>query len=362
MTRILLLILCLGLVAACDSGGGSVLQEPGETDPDTDNGSSGGDDGEPIDSTRELPPGTENPTPTSAIFRREPFDQEVGNGYVRAARYDSENDQFFVEGLGFDGDQPDGQAFSRSIPGTLGNSYALYEAPALFPDSVTGTPIPQFEHRAVYGVSESGETEFAIVRTGAYVNYGFGGFLYQRNGEVVLPLEGQGTYQGDYAAIRDFDGRGGLEYAEGTARVDVDFSGFRANCSAAECDNAVRGRVFDRRLFDTAGNDITRAYLDVLSAANEGVPLSQMPILSFKIGPNVADVNGEISGDVFSVSTEATLQSNLADSGKYYIVMAGDHTAAPGGEMVGVVVIENEDPRFENVTVRETGGFIAVRR
>ena len=28
MTRILLLILCLGFVAACDSGGGDVLQSP----------------------------------------------------------------------------------------------------------------------------------------------------------------------------------------------------------------------------------------------------------------------------------------------------------------------------------------------
>ena len=359
MTRILFLTLCLGFLAACDSGGGSVLQESDGTDPGTD----GGDDGQPIDSTRELPPGTESPRPSSAIFRREAFDAEIGNGFLRVARYDSENDQFFVEGLGFDGDQPDGQAFSRSDPGTLGNSYALYEAPPLFPDSVTGTPIPQFEHRAVYGISESGETEFAIVRTGAYINYGFGGFMYQRNGSVVLPLEGQGTYQGDYAAIRDFDGRGGLEYAEGIARVDVDFSGFRGNCSEAECDNAVRGRIFDRKLYDTAGNDITRAYLDALSANNEGVALSQMPILSFKIGPNVADLNGEITGNALAVSTEANLTSNLSDAGTYYIVMAGDHTAAPGGEMVGVVVVENDDPRFgEGVRVRETGGFIAVRR
>ncbi|MFP7571937.1 hypothetical protein [Marivita sp. S2033] len=370
MTRTLLLILCLGLVSACDSGGGDVLQTP--DDEQTGNGSNGDGDGDqdgagggPIDSDKELPPGTETPNPSETIFRREPFDAERGDGYLREVRYNADDDTFFVEGLGFDGSQPDGAAFSRSAFGQLGSRYALYEAPRIFNDSVTGTPINQLAHRALYGVSPSGQTEFAIVRTGGYMNYGFGGFIYQRNGDVVLPAEGQGTYKGDYGAVRDFDGRGGLEYTDGIAEIDIDFSGFRGNCVSAECDNAVKGTISGRRLFDVNGNDITRVYLDALSAQNGGVALSQMPVVSFEVGPNVADRNGEISGTVFTAlnSNDGTsITSNLAEGGSYYAVMSGDHTSLPGGEIVGVVVFENDDPRYEGVTVRETGGFVAVRR
>lgn len=370
MTRILLLLLCLGFVAACDSGGGDVLQAP--TDEDADGGGGeGGDDGTPIDGDRDLPPGTASPTPDDSIFRREAFGEEIGNGYVRAVSYVEQDDTFFVEGLGFDGNQVDGDPFTRANPGTLGGRialpgarYSLYEAPPEFPDSLTDFPIPQFLHRALYGISDTGETEFAIVRTGQYINYGFGGFIYQRNGDVVIPAEGQASYQGKYAAIRDFNGGGGLEYADGRTEINIDFSGFRGNCAQAECDNAVDGIIFDRRLFDLNGNDITRQYLDALGAANGDVALSQMPVISFRIGPNVSDLNGELVGTVFEASGEAQLTDSIETDGRFFAVMAGDHTVEPGGEIVGVVVIENSDPRFPDadVTVRETGGFIAVRR
>ncbi len=371
MTRILFLLLCFGFVSACDSGGGDVLQAPPDQDgSDNDGGAGeGGDDGTPIDSDRELPPGTEAPTRDDSIFRRESFDEEVGNGYVRSVSYNAEDDTFFVDGLGFDGNQVEGDRFERATPGTLGGRfdlpgarYSVYEAPATFDDPLTATPIGQFRHRAIYGVGDSGETEFAIVRTGDYVNYGFGGFIYQRNGDVVIPAEGQATYEGAYAALRDFDGGSGLEYADGRAEIDIDFSGFRGNCAEAECDNAVRGLISERRLFDLEGNDITREYLDALSAANGDVALSEMPVISFRIGPNVGDLNGELVGTVFSASGEAPLTDSIEDEGQFFAVMSGDHTSEPGGEIAGVVVIENDDPRFEDVTVRETGGFIAVRR
>ena len=362
MTRILFFILCLGFVAACDSGGGDVLRTPTTDDGTGDDTGGEGDDGTPIDSDRSLPPGTESPTPSVAIFRREPPDAEEGNGYARSYRYNAEDDTFFVEGLGFDGDQPDGQRYTRSTPiGDLG-PYALYEAPPTFPDSVTGTPIQQFETRAIYGVSDSGETEFAIVRTGSYVNYGFGGFIYQRNGGVILPAEGQATYSGAYAGLRDFTGRGGLEYATGQAQVDIDFSGFRGNCTPPECDNAVRARITDRRIFLPDGTDITRDYLDALGVSNDAT-YQNMPVLTFLIGDGVADLNGELTGTVISGSGDrgVPLTNNIPE-GTYYAIMAGDHTSSPGGELVGIIVTENDDPRQPNVTERETGGFIAVRQ
>ena len=363
MTRILSLILCFGFVAACDSGGGDVLQAhtDGAADPDGGDGSEDDPDTNPIDSDGELPPGTEFPAAENAIFRTEPFTEE-GNGYVRAVRFDSENNTFFVEGLGFDSSQPDGQEYARSNPDTPpGTSFALFEAPAFFPDSLTGTRIPQFEHRALYGQSDSGETEFAIVRTGAYVQYGFGGFIYQRNGGVVLPEEGQATYAGDYAAIRDFDGRGGLEYATGDARLDIDFSGFRGNCNSPECDNAVRGRISGRRIFDTDGNDISNQYVTAINEEYGGNQIG-LPNIVFRIGPGVADINGEVTGEAFStVSANEGQAFEVYEEGRYYAILSGNHAANPGGEIVGVVVVENPDPRVEGIMVRETGGFIVVR-
>ncbi|OSQ44321.1 hypothetical protein [Marivita geojedonensis] len=296
-----------------------------------------------------------------AILRSEPQNADLGDGYLRAYSYNAADDTFFVEGLGFDGNQPGGQEYSRVSSLGIASPFAVYEAPAVFPDSVTGTPVPQFDHRAIYGVSASKGTEFAIVRTGSYIGYGFGGFIYQRKGSVDLPAEGQATYEGPYAALRDFNGRGGLEYAEATALIDIDFSGFRGSCEVEQCDNAVRGVFVDRKFYSTDGVDITRAYLDALEAKNEGASLQEVPALVFRVGPGFAKSNGEINGSVFTPAIEGISEEFLA-TGNYYAIMSGDHTSAPGGEIVGIMVTTSEDPRSDGVTVRETGGFIVTRQ
>lgn len=363
--RLAMALLCLASLAACESGGGEVLRDNDTETGDNNAGDGDGDadDGDPIDSPAELPPGTASPTPDASIFRTEPVDLEKGNGFANSFAYDNETDTFFVDGLAFDSSQPDGVPYQRSVPGSLG-PFALYEAPATFEDPINDEPIGQFTHRALYGVSDSGQTEFAIVRTGSYIEYGFGGFIYQRNGDVVLPLEGQATYTGDYAGIRDFNGRGGLEYVTGDKRIDIDFRGFRNNCDGTVCADAVRGYVFDRTVFDIDGNDITQSYLDALGEENGGT-VSEMPVLQYRIGPNVMTPNGEISGEVFStleyLTEDGVLERNPFEEGNYYAVMSGDHTSEPGGEIVGVVVVEFDDPATDSGTVRETGGFIVER-
>ncbi|WP_076450486.1 hypothetical protein [Roseivivax lentus] len=351
------------MLSACESGSGSnPITRGADTDEEPDTGGGGGDEetpgegpGDPIDSDRELPPGTESPSPATGIFRKEALDVDEGNGFARNIEYRAADDTFFVDGLAFDGNQPEGEAFARSTPGSLRPSFALYEAPLTHPDFLDNDPISQFEHRALYGVSGSGDVEFAIVRTGAYIGYGFGGWVYQRNGTVTLPTEGQASYSGDYGAIRDFDGRGGLEYASGDMVVDIDFNGFRGNCSGEACANAVRGYVLNRSIFDTAGNDITSDYIDAIND-DKGTTLTELPVLRFRIGPGVADENGELTGEAFN-----TVDGDEFMTGNYYAVMSGDHTAAPGGEIVGVIVVEGLDPRGTNITVRETGGFIVSR-
>ena len=94
---------------------------------------------------------------------------------------DEGQDEFFVDNIAFDGNN----IYTRGDPVTgvaqLG-SFAVYEGAETTEDPVTGTTLRTFTYRAIYGRSTTGETEFAIVRSGSYVDYGFGGFVYQRNG------------------------------------------------------------------------------------------------------------------------------------------------------------------------------------
>lgn len=339
MRRISLALAALISLQAC---GGTPFDET----PGGDNGDGDGDgDGGPIVSDGDLPPGTASPMPNESIFRREPFDAESGSGFAQNIAYDSETDTFQVDNLAFDGDSSDRSDYSRGrLVGSLG-PYAVYEADDVAIDDYSGRPVDQLQYRAIYGVSPSRQSEFAIVRTGGYVGYGFGGFVYQRDGGVSLPTTGQGTYSGEYAGIRDFDGAGGLEYTTADITLSVDFEDFNDGAG-------VSGLVLNRRIFDLAGNDLTQ---DVISAINAeyDTDIGTLPTIRWVIGPGMADRNGEILGEVFS-----TVGSEEYETGNYYAIVSGDHAE----EIVGVLVVESEDPRFGgDVTTRETGGFIVTR-
>jgi hypothetical protein len=372
MIKLPTVLLTACLLAACS---GNPFDQP-ETDGTTDGATDSGTvtpDPTPIDGTG-LPPGTGNPTPNSAIVRYEArgTDANQGNGYANGFTYNSTTDTFYVEGLAFDGDQPTGTPYTRvetspGVPLPLGTGFAAYEGPSTVPDFLTGAPIDQLTHRAVYGVSTSGRTQLAIVRTGSYIGYGFGGYVYQRNqidgtGVVLptLPTQGQATYSGPYAGLRDFNGSGGLEYVTGSAQVSIDFDGFSGNCTPTRCVDAVRGSITDRQVFDLAGNNITGTIVNTINT-EDNAALTALPVLRFTIGTGVLDANGEIRGSVNSSFTDLDGRGVAYEAGNYYAVMAGDHTTSPGGEIVGIIVVEGQDRRAPGTTFRETGGFIVER-
>ncbi|WP_306131211.1 hypothetical protein [Roseivivax marinus] len=369
MARIVAMILALALLGACGStgnDGSNPLDEDEQEDTGGDTGGDGSDDGSgdpttPIESDRELPPGTAQPTPNNSIVRYEAQDDN-GGGYARNIRYNSDDDTFEVDNLAFDGDnvyQRGGQPSSQNDVGSLG-PFAVYESDVNSVDPVTGTVVDNLAYRAIYGVSTSGQTEFAIVRTGDYAGYGFGGFVYQRNGgdgALILPTEGDAAYSGDYAGIRVFDGEAGLEYVTGDATMQIDFKDFN------ESRSGVQFFVRNRRLYDINGADLTDEYIAALQADNPGLDVPRdgagnavLPNVLPVVEPGVADANGEIVQSVFTRIQTADGPQELSE-GQYYAIMSGENAE----EITGVLVVEGDDPR-SNATFQETGGFIVYRQ
>ncbi|MGQ0563758.1 MAG: hypothetical protein ACT4OK_01630 [Gemmobacter sp.] len=302
-------------------------------------------------------PGTENPAPDRSITRFEPTGEpdspEFGNGFAQDFGYDAATDTYTVDNLGFDG----ANAYGRGTAVATLGSYNVYEATATEEDPRTGIDIPQFQHRLIAGISDSGRTEFAIVRTGAYLDYGFGGFVLKREGGVNLPTTQQAAYSGDYAAVRDFNGTSGLEYATGDMTVAIDFEDFNDG-------DAVQGQVTNRQIFDINGNNITGTILAAIDAKFDPDdvvgPSTVLPTLNFRVGPGVIDTNGEIRGLLDSVVVDRSGDRPEIveyEAGNYYAIVSGDNA----DEVVGIIVVEAEDPRFDGVTARETGGFILYR-
>jgi hypothetical protein len=108
--------------------------------------------------------------------------------------------------------------------------------------------------------------------------------------------------------------------------------------------------VRDREAFDSAGNPIDP----------DTLPL---PVLSsvVRVGVDSPSASGEITGDIGSTRVNETGVAEEYETGKYYGILSGDITSGDGGEIVGIFVVESEDPRFENVNAQETGGFIVYR-
>lgn len=366
MTRFIVLCALLVSLSACSEGTNPFMEEEEET---TDAGAdapitTGNDDttdtttdtpdetttptetttdtGDPISGDRVILPGTTNPSPNDAIFRREAQTDDGGNGFAEGFAYNSADDTFTVDNLAFDGVGPytavrDGGGNRVGI-----GPFNVFENEAIAVDGLTSTDIDQLTYRALYAVGPDGDTSIAIVRTAAFIDYGFGGYIYQRDGGVTLPSSGQANYSGtsNYGGLRDFSGQGGLEYVRGDMNVSIDFNDFNAGAG-------VIGRVTNRRVFDLDGNDITS---DILAALGGG---TQLPTLIFDVEEGVLDSNGELAGTL-----QSTANGEVFEEGNYYAILSGDNAET----ITGIIVVTGDDPRVSDVTFRETGGFFAVRQ
>lgn len=283
----------------------------------------------------------------------------LGNGFAfrdGKINYNPANDTFAVDNLAFDGGNVYNRstAFKTSENGPDIGAARFYEGPATVRDNDTGALIDQFSYRALYGASTSGRTQFAIVRTGAYIPYGFGGFIFSRKGGVGFPdLEpgsNQAKYTGAYSGLRDFDGQEpyGLQVTSGTMQMAIDFNDFNPNESGLNLASGVTGAIYDRKIFDLDGNDITASVLAEINA-DKGTAMTALPQLNLFTGPGFMDANGETEGYI-----DNFVDGKEFEAGKYYAVLSGDKA----DEVVGIIVINSDIGTY---TARETGGFILYR-
>ena len=348
--RFLVLFLCVFVVAGCQSSNPfDAVEENTETETTLDTTETG--DG--IDGERELPPGTPEPSAQTGIVRFEPDGD--GSGDVTSMRYDSATDTFIVDNLPFDGNSPaneDVSSYTRDdVVGQLGG-YAIYENVIVVQDPQSDADIRQSNNKAIYGISQSGQLEFAIVRTGSYTDYGFGGYIYQRSatdktGEavaLVLPTSGQAIYTGKVTGLRDNSEVAQLEYSTGDLTVAIDFD-----------DPGVRGSVTNRKIFDLDGREVTAAYIDAINS-RFNASLTEIPDMTLAVSADSLDKNGEISTTISSQYLTASGIRQL-DQGHFYAIIGGKNA----DEMVGVIVVESEDPVTSGSTTRDTGGFIIYR-
>lgn len=348
ITRFAIALAILGALSACNASTSSSDDED-TTDEDT------------VEETDSFPlPGTVvNPTASQSFARSEELDLDTGNGMLVDPSYDADTDTFFVDNLAFDGENTyNKSSFSdlAVVRDALG-PFGVYENAAVVIDPVNNETIPQLQHKAVYAVSASGQTELAIVRTGAFVDYGFGGFVYSRNGGVTIPESGQASYSGSYVGLRDHPSEATLEYVVGDANVYIDFDDYNDG-------NGVLGVISNRQIYDAATQtDLTADYVSMLET-DYNTTLSELPTLRFRIGPGLAQSNGEVTGTVFSTVFDGNESATVSiEEGTFYAVLSdGADNDVDAEEIVGVVVIEpvsSNDTDYDDL--RETGGFLATR-
>ena len=380
MTRTSLSLALMALLAAC--GDGQPLFDEDAVDP-TDTELEGVPfeevDPDDVDDPEDvLNSGTTAPPLLGSLAERGDIvrveaPNEIGGGATSLFSYNGDEDVFVIDGIAFDGLNEYGRFTTRP---QLGN-VAVYQADAVVEDFLTGNDVSQIvPYFALYDTSdvivsegeegESFRTTFAIVRTGGYSDFGFGTFAYERAGSFVIPTEGQATFSGSYAGLRVNDTFSATELdidasldgdilTSADINIDIDFDDFNGT-------PGIKGELTNRRAFNQLGEEL-EVNRDIRTSAGS-VRAVQLPTLSFVIRNNgdTISANGEIGGNVANTIIDRDGTIREYETGTYVGILAGDLTdASDGGEIVGILVFEAEDSRFDGVTVQETGGFIATR-
>ena len=189
----------------------------------------------------------------------------VCTGEVNRFVYDAGSDTLQINNLPFDltGLYVREPKFDRSVtrPGGVIDTYLGFINESGDEDYV-----------ALVRRSDSGDTEAAVIGTGGYLNFGYGGTVYRANGSTNMPNSGEAVYEGGYAGVRVYD-VGGLGYSDGYVRLRVDFEDF-------DVTRAVDGTISNRRAYDSDGNFLgDLPFLSIATAELDGNLFTETPLI-----------------------------------------------------------------------------------
>lgn len=259
----------------------------------------------------------------------------------------NEIDALYIDNVPFDGvaDLPyiPSQRFTTSQDGV-----GLFRSIMTVKDPISDEDIDQLRYYALYGKSETGATEFVIVKSDSYIGEGFGGHIFQRNqydgaGNLITFAAPDGTqakFMGKYDGFR-VQTNGGFMTA---TRGDVEF-------------------VFD---FDDF-NDDPAVYFFATNRQMVGVDNApiDLPDLRSVLQNSGIDETGSFSVEVYSEIEKDKKYEN----GKIEGLISGDVPT----ELVGVMTLSSTgtggfyDPTLlnefgtDNDTFIETSGIFAYR-
>ena len=214
MFRLLATISAIATVSACSS--------PQPFDWATENGT---------DETLE----TIDPTdPNVTVDSKFAYDRARGLT-MYSVEYDSENDELIINNLPFDG--PSGRYDRFGNVGAAG----AYESRQT---QYTG----RVKHYAVFLRSE--HIEAAAAAGADWVEFGYGGANITRD-SFSAPIDGEYVYFGDYAGVRTFSDRSGLELVSGDVSILLDVNDFDP---VDGIQGAIVGTIYNRSISGLVGS------------------------------------------------------------------------------------------------------------
>lgn len=242
------------------------------------------------------------------------------------------SDLLYVDNIPFDGTAEVAYEILTTVI-TSDGVKAFKSTPKII-DAETGTTIDQDPYHALYGKSKSGAAEFAIAKTGIYLDEGPGGYILRRNQynsdgslvEFARPTNAQAVYSGTYDGllIPTTTASDTMLYTTGETKLIFDFDDF-------DDIGAVEFQAIGRQIYDEHGTFV-----------------GLLPALGTTIGSGQLDANGRYSVDIFSLDAE----EKKFETGTVEGFLSGKNP----NEAAGIIVLTS---KVGDAGFKEVAGFFA---
>lgn len=278
---------------------------------------------------------TIDPTdPNVTVDSKFAYDRERGLTMNRVD-YDSENNELVINNLPFDG--PSGRYDQFGTVGAAG----AYESRQT---DTTG----RVKHYAVF--LQSDHIDAAAAAGANWVNFGYGGANITRD-SFTSPIDGEYVYFGDYAGVRTFSDRSGLELVSGDVTILLDVNDFDP---VDGIQGAIVGTISGRDISGLVGNSNA-------SLQNVGLVLVEFTTADGTFDGGTAQTTLADGSNGGSGSFEGFLAgTNSTDIGANVVIEGPAYSQSVGYEVVTYQVTEETLNPFTGEVIATTTSTTTV--